>query len=193
MTIRTKARSYKALPFQPCSLVLVTLEEASYPILRTPRTPHRKAQMERNRPLANSQHQLASHVNKPLWMWALQPQSSLQVQPQLTLTFMRDSEPEPPAGLFPNSQPTGIMRNINDYCCFKAAMFWGDLSCNNRQIIRAPRTLRGAHRRLSPLDRSLDTTALQNGRINCVVDSNKRPHAQLWSTTSPTPPHTHTN
>lgn len=38
---------------------------------------------------------------------------SLQVQPQLTVdyNFMRDSEPEPPAELFPNSQPTEMVRN----------------------------------------------------------------------------------
>lgn len=70
--------------------------------------------MERNRTLANTRHQLASHGSEPLWMWSLHPQSSLQVQPQLTLdgNFPGDCEPEPSAELFPNSRPTEMVRNV---------------------------------------------------------------------------------
>lgn len=59
----------------------LVLGEASYHVVRTFKQPYEEAHVVGAEPLANSQYQLASHVNNPSWKGTLQP-----ICPQLTAT-----------------------------------------------------------------------------------------------------------
>lgn len=95
------------------TLIPLTLWEASYCVMRTLKEPCGEVhECEELRPLANSQHQLASSVNEPSWKWTLLPQSSSDdCSPGQLQSYERPPSQNHSANLLPNCWPTETVWN----------------------------------------------------------------------------------